>query len=448
MALFRKKGSNMKALENRDRRVFLGTVGTLIPSWAMGQTPDSSPRTKPALPSVKGRKPLAVITSTYHPLSHSYHIAGRFLHGYYLDGQFHVPEHYIRSVFTDQKPENDVSLPLSREFGFKLAVNVRNALLNDKGDLDVDGVMLIIEHGKYPENEKGQILYPRYEMMEQVIKVFKEVGKSVPIFNDKHLSTEFKKAEKMVAWSEELKFPFMAGSSLPFVWRTPQLELPLESPIEEGMLAAYGRIEIYGLHSLEALQTMMERRKGGETGVKSVRCIRGDAVWKAGDEGRWSWKLLDAALMQSETLNPGDIRTNTSTPASLTIPRIEPIAFLIEYLDGTKGTVLLLNGHIQDFCFAAKIKGQAKLASCMFRLPMPPGAKFFDAQVFNLEKLFTKKESPIPIKRTLLTTGVLEAAMDSNFQKGKLINTKQLEFGYISKPDSGFLRGRINSKVD
>jgi hypothetical protein len=438
-------------MENRkhiSRRLFLGTAGALIPAWAMGQTPYSSPRTNSVLPSLKGRKPLAVIGSTYYPLSHSYHIAGRFLHGYYLDGGFHVPEHYIHSVFTDQKPENDVSVPLSKEFGFKLAANVREALLDSKGELAVDGVMIIIEHGKYPENEKGQVLYPRYEMMEQVVKVFKEVGKSVPVFNDKHLSIEFEKAQKMVGWSEELKFPFMAGSSLPFVWRTPQLELPLEAPIEEGLLAAYGRIEIYGLHSLEALQTMMERRKGGETGVKSVQCIRGDAVWKAGDEGRWSWKLLDAALSRSETLNPGDIRTNTSTVASLTIPRVEPIAFLIEYLDGTKGTVLLLNGHIQDFCFAGKIKGQEKPASCLFRLPMPPGAKFFDAQVHNLEKLFTKKESPIPIKRTLLTSGVLEAAMNSNFQKGKMLTTKQLEFAYTAKADSGFLRGRISAEID
>ncbi len=430
-------------MENLNRRLFMASALSLVPITLIAQD-GTSPRTRPIKPSIKGRKPLAVIGSTYYPLSHIYHIAGRFLHGYYLDGKFHLPQHYIHSVFTDQKPDNDVSVAISKDFGFKLANNVRNALLNDKGELDVDGVMLIVEHGKYPENEKGQILYPRYELMEQVVKVFKEVGKSVPVFNDKHLSIELRKAKQMVAWSKELKFPFMAGSSLPFVWRTPQLELPLESPIEEGLLAAYGRIEIYGLHSLEALQTMMERRLGGETGVASVQCLRGNAVWKAGDEGRWSWKLLDAALMQSETLNPGDIRTNTSTVASLTIPRVEPVAFLIEYRDGTKGTVLLLNGHIQDFCFAGKIKGQENPASCLFRLPLPPGAKFFDAQVFNLEKLFNQKKSPTPIERTLLTSGVLEAAMESNFLKGKKYETKELEIKYKGFAESGFLKGKVS----
>lgn len=431
-----------------DRRHFLGTAGLLLPALAIGQPPQPSPRTIPQKPSLKGRKPLAVIGSTYYPLSHTYHIAGRFLHGYYIRGKHHIPQHYIHSVFVDQKPANDVSESLSREYGFQLAKTVRDALLNDKGELAVDGVMLIMEHGNYPENEKGQIQYPRYEYLEQIVKVFREVGKSVPVFNDKHLSITFEKASKMVEWSRELGFPFMAGSSLPFVWRRPELELPLETPIQEGLLAAYSRIEIYGLHSLEALQTMMERRKGGETGVRSVQCIRGDAVWKAADEGRWSWKLLDEALSRSETLNPGDIRVNTRNVTSLTIPRVEPIAFLMEYRDGTRGTVLLLNGQIQDFCFAAKIAGEEKMKSCLFKLPMPPGARFFDAQVNNLEKLFVNKKSPIPVERTLLTSGVLAAAMESNFQKGKKLNTDQLSVKYQAPADSGFMRGILSTHED
>lgn len=438
----------MSANHFSGRRDFLGAAGLILPALAFAQPSQPSPRTIPRKPSLEGRKPLAVIGSTYYPLSHTYHIAGRFLHGYYIRGKHHVPQHYIHSVFVDQKPANDVSESLSKEYGFRLAKSVRDALLNDQGELAVDGVMLIIEHGVYPENEKGQVLYPRYEYMEQIVRVFREVKKTVPVFNDKHLSITFDKAEKMVQWSRELGFPFMAGSSLPFVWRRPELELPLETPIQEGLMAAYSRIEIYGLHSLEALQTMMERRKGGETGVRSVQCLRGDAVWKAADEGRWSWKLLDAALSRSETLNPGDIRVNTSNVTSLTIPRVEPIAFLMEYLDGTRGTVLLLNGQIQDFCFAASVAGEEKPRSCLFRLPMPPGARFFDAQVNNLEKLFTNKKSPIPVERTLLTSGILASAMESNFLKGKKILTKELGVKYQAPQDSGFMRGTLSTHED
>ncbi|MSR32637.1 MAG: hypothetical protein EXR99_14145 [Gemmataceae bacterium] len=430
------------------RREFLGSMAALAGLPAFSQEPAKTPRTGARPPDIRGRKPLAVVCSTYYPLSHAYHIAGRFLHGYYLNGKHHVPDHYIHSVYTHQIPENDVSRNLAKTFGFKLAKDIPSALLDSKGSLDVDGVMLIVEHGDYPLNKMGQILYPRFEFFEEVVQVFKKTGKTVPVFNDKHLSITWEKASQMVRWSKELGFPFMAGSSLPFVWRKPQLELPLQSPVKEALVAAYSRIEIYGLHSLEILQTMLERRKGGETGVKSVQCLRGNAVWKAADEGRISWKLLDAALSRSETLNPGDIRINTGAVKSLTIPQMGPIAFLIEYRDGTKGTVLLLNGHIQDFCFAAQVEGITKAQSCLFQLPIPPGAKFFDAQVYNLEKLFSKKASPIPAERTLVTSGILARAMESDYLKQVKLDTPEIEVAYNAPADSGFLRGPINASED
>ena len=58
---------------------------------------------------------------------------------------------------------------------------------------------------------------------------------------------------------------------------------------------------VYGFHGLEALQVMMERRKGGETGVKAVQLIEGEAVWKSLSAGRISKDLLTAALSRSDT---------------------------------------------------------------------------------------------------------------------------------------------------
>ena len=139
----------------------------------------------------------------------------------------------------------------------------------------------------------------------------------------------------MIGWAKELKFPLMAGSSLPVTWRRPELELQLETPIEDGLVAAYGPLEVYGFHALEALQVMMERRKGGETGVKAVTCLTGKDVWKAGDDGRWSWDLLDAALGRSETVNLGDIRRNVGSMSVQAMPPTPATAFLIEYRDGT-----------------------------------------------------------------------------------------------------------------
>lgn len=407
---------------------------------------DSTPPqfARPPKLSALGRKPLAIIGSVNRSMSHTYHIAGRFIHGYNRVGRFHVPKHYVHSMYVDQLPPNDLAKETCRDFDIRLARNVAEALTDDKGKLAIDGVLIIVEHGDYPLNDQGQILYPRYEMMEQVVSVFRKTGQTVPVFNDKHLSYSWDKAKKMVGWSRDLKFPFMAGSSLPVVWRRPELELPLESPVEDALVAAYGPMEVYGLHALEALQVMVERRKGGERGVKAVTCLTGDKVWKAGDEGRWSWSLLEAALGRSETVNPGDVRRNVGLPVGIR-PSTPAICFLIEYRDGLRGTVLLLNGHIQDFCFAAKLTGETKPKSCMFYLPLPPGARFFDCQVENIEKILEKRTAPYPVERTLLTSGILDMAMQSNHRGGLRVETPDMEVVYSAPADSGFIRGNVAS---
>jgi hypothetical protein len=247
----------------------------------------------------------------------------------------------------------------------------------------------------------------------------------------------------MAGWARELKFPFMAGSSVPVTWRRPELELPLGTQVEDALVAAYGPQEVYGFHALEGLQTMLERRRGGESGVAAVTCLTGKDVWKAGDDGRWSWDLLEAALARSETVNPGDIRRNVGGMPVQGMPATQAIAFLVEYRDGLRATVLLLNGHIQDFCFAAKVKGEAKPASCMFYLPPPPGARYFDCLVANIEKLLETGRSPYPVERTLLTSGVLEAAMESHYRHSARVETPDLEVRYTAPTDSGFCRGSV-----
>src|SRR5207244_11808897 len=157
--------------------------------------------------------------------------------------------------------------------------------------------------------------------------------------------------------------------------------------------------------------------------VRAVTCLTGRDVWKAGDAGQWSWELLEAALGRSEAVCPGDMRRNVGSAPIQGMPATPAIAFLIEYRDGTRGTVLLLNGHIQDFCFAAKVKGEAKPPSCLFYLPPPPGAKFFDALTINIEKMLETGRSPYPVERTLLTSGMLDAILTSHLTRGERVET-------------------------
>jgi len=87
-------------------------------------------------------------------------------------------------------------------------------------------VVLVGEHGNYAKNEKGQTKYPRYEFFQQIVNVFRSTGRSVPVFNDKHLSWNWTWAKEMYDTARSMGFAFMAGSSLPVTWRTPSLEMP------------------------------------------------------------------------------------------------------------------------------------------------------------------------------------------------------------------------------
>jgi hypothetical protein len=259
----------------------------------------------------------------------------------------------------------------------------------------------------------------------------------VPVFNDKHLSFDTAKARAMVETARRLNFPFMAGSSLPVTWRRPELELPTGTKLESALVAGYGPDEIYGFHALETLQCMVERRQGGETGVAAVTCLKGPDVWAAGDRGLWSWELLEHSLGRSDTLNPGDIRVNVATP----------FAILVEYRDGLKAAALLLNEHVADFTFAARLAGKDRPESCLFYLPDPPGANYFSSLTFQIERLFAEGKAPYPVERTLLTGGILDLALTSLAEKGRRVETPELAIAYEPPSGSLFARGSPASPV-
>jgi hypothetical protein len=409
------------------RRMFLATVGggaaasfSSIVKAADQEPPERLPR-------------VASINSIYRYKSHAYHIAGRFLHGYTRDGFHHQPPFKLARMFNDQYPDDDLSREVCRRHHVELADTVAKALGGEK--LDVDAVLLICEHGDYPLNEFGQILYPRYELFQQIVEVFRRSGRSVPVFVDKHLSYDHRRAAEMVGLSRTLGFGLMAGSSLPVTWRRPEVEPPLDTPFSEGLLLyGYDRSidEIYWFHALESLQCMLERRQGGETGVKSVECLAGDAVWKAGDAGRWSWKLFHSAAARSPSYNIGDPRENVR----------QPKAILIDYRDGTRGAVLNLPEQLSDMNFAGLVAGHDEPVSTNFFLPAPPGARFFDPLVANIEKFFASGQPPYPVERTLLTSTLLDLALHSLADGSRKIESDALSIRYQAPADSGFFRGR------
>jgi hypothetical protein len=392
--------------------------------------------------ALQQQRPLrvAAINSIFRLRSHAYHIVGRMVFGFQKDGLHHQPNLQVVRMYDDQQPADDLGPSFCRRHGIELVKTPAEALGSHPGEgaagLDVDAVALIIEHGDYPVNEFGQILYPRYELFQQIVEVFKKKGRSVPVFCDKHLSYDHRKAADMVATAKKMNFGLMAGSSLPVTWRLPQVELPRESPIEEAVVCfGYDRsyAEIYLFHALECLQCMVERRRGGETGVKSVVCLQGDAVWKACDEGRISWPLVVEAIGRSPSANVGPIRENV----------LKPLAIVVEYADGTRGAVLNLIEAVSDNCFAARIKDKAEPVSFCFDLPQPPGARFFDPLTWHIEQFFHTSTPPYPVERTLVTSTVLDLALHSLKDGSRPVSTPALDIRYQPPVSSGFFRGPV-----
>jgi len=425
-------------MNHPSRRDFLtqsaGLLGTAAGLSSLAAPSARAQKPPPAAPPAPKR--VAMINSIYRFRSHAYHLGRRILLGYDCEGFLHQPSLKLARMFNDQYPDDDLSRTDGSQHDFEVVETVAQALGDGSANasgLDIDAVLLVVEHGDYKTNEFDQILYPRYELFQQVVAVFEKVGRSVPVFVDKHLSYDHKQARAMFDTAKRLNFGLMAGSSLPVTWRRPELELPLETNISEGLVVfGYDRgpSEIYFFHALEALQCMLERREGGESGVESVVGLRGDAVWQAADDGHWSWDLLNAALGRNPSLNPGDVRGIVRKPEAL----------LIKYVDGTRGVVLNLVDAVSELSFAGALENQ--IVSNWFVLPPPPGAKFFDALMGNIEKFIEAGKPPYPIERTLLTSTVLDLGMRSLKADGKLQDSRVLDIRYRAPQESGYFRGR------
>lgn len=385
--------------------------------------------------SKSGRKRIALIATEVRKLAHAQHFIDRFLEGYGWQGRHHYPAMDLVGLYVDQHPDGDLTPDRIKRHKVKLYPTIAEACTLGTSRLAVDGVVLIGEHGKYPRNSKGQTLYPRYKFFKQVVSVFEDSGRSAPVFNDKHLSTDWRECAEMVGDSRRLGFAFLAGSSLPVTWRIPSLEIPLGTPLEECICVCYGGVDSYDFHGYETAQCMSERRSGGEAGVAAVHALRGPKVWDTIRQRPATRKLLEAALSRSHTLA-------APTAYSFGVPTLDyvrdsspgVIGFFIDHRDGYRTTMLLANGLVQDFTFAAKVGGKDEVLSCQMHLPMPPRlttlADFFNPLVNNIEEMILTGKAPYAVERTLLTSGMTLFGVESLHRGEARIDTPELSVAY------------------
>jgi hypothetical protein len=390
------------------------------------------------------RKKVAFIGTEIRTHSHAQHFLDRMTLGYNWAGEWIAPRLDVASIYVDQTPEGDLSKGRIARFGLKQFPTVEEALTLGGSALAVDGVVIIAEHGRYPKNEKGQTLYPRYEFFKRAVKVFERSGRSVPIFNDKHLSTTWAQCREMVDDSRRLGFPFLAGSSLPVTWRLPEVDMPLDVPLSESVCVGYGGVDSYDFHGLETAQCMSERRQGGEKGIRRVLALRGPALWQAllADDREPTRRLMVAALNRShnlpvETGYPSD--AVTFEWARKTFP--DMLAYFIDHVGGFRTTLFLAS--IRDFNYAG-LKKDGQILSCQMYLPMPTHgsttADFFNPLVRHLEDLVLNRRANYPIERTLLTSGMVIAGVDSLHRGQTPVETPEMTIAYEAPLESTFRR--------
>ena len=370
-----------------------------------------------------GTKDVAAVVTVYHHNSHADIIVSRLLQTDTLDGKGKDSPLKLVSLYTDQKPKNDTSRMLAASHRFPIYPTIRETLTNGGDKLAVEGVLLIAEHGDYPMSETGNKVFPKRRMFEEIVTVFQESNRVVPIFCDKHLADNWEDAKYIYDTAREMGIPLMAGSSLPTSWRKPAADVHDRKKLEEIVAITYGSTDAYGFHALEFVQALAEQRKGGETGIAAVQCLTDDAVWKAFDNKVFDPKLFEEAWERLPR------HLNGEKPLEEAVAK--PILFTLEYKDGLRAHILELNKAAGEWSGAWRYEDGSTASSQFYTQEARPGMHF--TYLLNgIERMILSGKPSWPVERTLMTSGALDALLISRHQGGVRLETPWLTFGYES----------------
>jgi len=362
------------------------------------------------------RPRLAAVVTSYYYYSHADVILGRLMAGCSPNGTWHGSRCDVVSLYVHQIHERDMSADLASRHGFTIYDSIEKTLTLGGEKMAVDGVVFVGEHGNFPTNDVGQKLYPRHELFMPILDVYEKNRRAVPTFFDKHLSYSWPKAKELYERARKLGVPWFAGSSIPLSVRVPYVVPPMGTRFDRAVSLGYGDLDAYGFHTLEALQCMVERRAGGETGLRAVEALTGDAVWSYLAQG---WDPLVAAAYDT---------CPKKSPAPLRELVKKPVLFSLEYRDGLRAAAVLLNGAIADWAFAGAAGSQTM--ACKYGLAGKSRTlPHFDGLAHNIEELMLTGRPPYPVERTVLTTGALAHLFDS-LRTGKRVETPELGITY------------------
>lgn len=412
-----------------DRRVFLQkttalcAVASVIPSQGNEY---GSERTSP--------KRVAGIVTIYRRNSHADVLLSKILKGWKEDGGS-GPQLELVSLYVDQFPADDLAVELSKKHGFRLCQTIPEALTLGTDQVVVDGVMSIGEHGDYPYNDKGQHLYPRRRFFSEICDTMEKCQRVVPVFNDKHPGPEWDDAHWMAERAKSLNVPWMAGSSLPVGYRDPHVTIPMGADLQSSVAIGYSGLDIYGFHTLDVMQSILERRapkesedrlgfvkqsrKPLEKGVRWVQSLPVREVNRLIETGVINQQVLDAALIASKT----DRQTILDSPPE------DGAIFLIQYHDGYLAPVIMLAGKAQAISMGFQVRGGPVTATRMEER-VEPRYPHFACLLKGIEQMFLTGKPAYPVERSLLSAGMLDALLSSRQAGGQRIDTPHLAIEY------------------
>jgi hypothetical protein len=426
----------MQSLSNRDsvarehsiesdlsRRRWLGGLATGIGSLAC-QSAFAQPWSFPSEQAsgdklhVGEKKKVAAVVTVYRKKSHADVLVGKILEGWQQDGG-PGPDLQLVSLYVDQYPAEDMSVELSKKHGFRMCKTIEEALTLGSDNIQVDGVLSIGEHGEYPWNQFGQHLYPRKRFFQEITDAMAKHRRVVPVFNDKHPGPEWNDALWMAQRAKELQVPWMAGSSLTVSYRTPDADLGWQQGVSAAVGIGYSGLDIYGIHTLEFLQSILERRRGAERGVAWVQALPTDKIGS----------LLDQGLIHSELFDQALKATGTDRQAVLKDPPQDGAAFLIGYVDGLVVPVLMLPGRAQGIG-AAVLDESGRSFATRVEEREEPYYPHFAYLLKGIERMIHSGKPAYPIERTLLTAGILDHLLVSLREGNRKIESSDLRIAY------------------
>lgn len=404
----------MTKTENIPRRDWLtgvtaAALGSALAPWAFAEPPR---RTRP--------KSVAGVITAYEKGLHADVLVGKILEGWKQDGGV-GPALTLASLYVDQFGEKDLARGLAKKHKVPIFKTIEEAVCVGGDDIPVDGVISIGEHGDYPWNEKEQHLYPRRRFFKEITAAFEKHSRVVPVFNDKHLGPQWEDAKWMYERAKELKVPLMAGSSLAVTFRDPEISVPMNCEIEAAVGIGYSGLDIYGAHALEIYQSFVERRRGGETGVKWVQCLQGDAMRKTAGGGVLRKDLLAAAFSALSLDEEQQFKLLADRDSAL---------FLFQYNDGFAGSILMLPDAAGGNAIALKLKGERRVLATRLEERTEPRHPHFAYLLKGIERMIHSGRPSYPVERTLLTSGILDRALTSRFQKQEKLMTPELAIRY------------------